>query len=86
MLRGLPEKFTRQKPLAHYVVDFYCSQRRLAVEVDGDSHFTDEAMRRDVVRTAALQALGIRVLRLTNQEVIQDFEGACRKVLDALAR
>jgi very-short-patch-repair endonuclease len=85
-LRGLPDKFTRQKPLVHYVVDFYCSRQRLVVEVDGDSHFTEEAMGRDATRTAALEAIGVRVLRLTNQEVMQDFEGACGKVLDALSR
>ena len=85
-LRGLAEKFTRQKPLAHYIVDFYCSHRRLVVEVDGDSHFTDDAVRKDAARTAALEALGLRVLRLTNQEVMQDFEGACKKVRNALSR
>lgn len=85
-LRGLPDKFTRQKPLARYVVDFYCSRQRLVIEVDGDSHFTDVAMAKDAARTAAIEGMGIKVLRLTNQEVMQDFEGACGKVLRALSR
>ena len=38
-LSGLPQKFTRQKPLGRYIADFYCSKHRLVVEIDGHSHF-----------------------------------------------
>ncbi len=48
----LPCKFTRQKPLGSYIVDFYCSAKRLVIEVDGDSHFDAEAEARDARRTA----------------------------------
>ena len=85
-LRGLPEKFTRQKPLGHYIADFYCASCRLIVEVDGDSHFSDAGELYDQRRTAALEAEGIRVLRVTNLEVMQQFEGVCQKIQDALTR
>src|SRR5512138_244800 len=81
-LRDLPEKFTRQKPLGRYVADFYCSAHRLVIEVDGDSHFIGD--RRDEVRTAALEALGIRVIRFTNEDVMQRFEGVCMEIARVL--
>src|SRR6185503_861626 len=76
-LNGRPEKFTRQKPLGHYIADFYCSKHRLVIELDGDSHFSDQGQRRDERRTAQLAQLGVQVLRFTNTEVMQDFEGVC---------
>jgi len=85
-LRDLPAKFTRQKPLGQYIADFYCASHRLIIEVDGDSHFTDRGANYDAVRTAALQAEGLRVMRVTNLEVMEQFEGLCQKINDALAR
>ena len=82
---GLPEKFTRQKPLGHYIADFYCSRHRLIIELDGDSHFTAKAGQYDARRSAQLEAGGIRVVRFTNIEVMQDFEGVCsaiRRIVD----
>ncbi len=84
-LRDLPEKFTRQKPLGSYVVDFYCSRLRLVVEVDGDSHFTADGEAQDAKRTAALAVLGLRVIRFTNAEVMHQFEAVCASIEQALA-
>jgi very-short-patch-repair endonuclease len=83
-LSDQPEKFTRQKPLGNYIADFYCARRRLAVEVDGDSHFIEAAQLRDQTRTRSLEALGIRVLRFTNREVMEAFEGVCMEIRRAL--
>jgi very-short-patch-repair endonuclease len=83
-LRDLPQKFTRQKPLGQYVADFYCSRRRLVVELDGDSHYTDRAQRYDQVRTDALETRGVRVMRFTNTEVLANFEAVCTAIADAL--
>src|SRR5688572_30473164 len=80
----LPQRFSRQKPLGNYIADFYCSSRRLVIEIDGDSHFNDAAERHDAIRTAALEKTGLRVVRFTNDEVMQDFEGVCAEVLAAL--
>ena len=84
LLRDLPYKFTRQKPLGHYIADFYCSSQRLVIEVDGDSHYTQEGQRHDRMRTAALELQGLRVARFTNTEVLQDFESVCGVVLTML--
>jgi very-short-patch-repair endonuclease len=58
-LRHVPAKFTRQKPLGDYIADFYCASHRLVVEIDGDSHFTEAAAKRDSVRDAALKHMGL---------------------------
>ena len=83
-LRYLPQKFTRQKPLATYVVDFYCSRQRLVIELDGDSHFNPAAHRYDAERTRVLEALGLRVLRFTNAEVMASFDSVCMEIRAAL--
>jgi very-short-patch-repair endonuclease len=83
-LRDLPVKFTRQKPLASYIVDFYCSRTRLVIELDGDSHFTERGEAYDAARTAALTRLGLRVIRFTNAEVMEQFEGVCSRIELAL--
>jgi very-short-patch-repair endonuclease len=83
-LRDLAHKFTRQKPLGHYVADFYCSRLQLVIELDGDSHYTDQAQRYDDARTAALGLHGVRVLRFTNLEVLQNFESVCTSIAAAM--
>jgi very-short-patch-repair endonuclease len=80
-----PKKFTRQKPLARYIADFYCAQARLVVEVDGDSHFSGAGEQHDGRRTEELALLGIRVIRFDNLEVMQQFEGVCARIDEALA-
>src|SRR5690348_15451747 len=81
-LSYLPEKFTRQKPLGSYVADFYCSRLRLVIEIDGDSHFA-AGETHDAERTAALAALDVRVVRLSNLEVREQFEAVCMRIQEA---
>jgi very-short-patch-repair endonuclease len=83
-LRGRPEKFTRQKPLGFYIVDFYCASKRLAIEIDGDSHFDDSAERYDRRRTDALVRLGVQLIRFTNSDVLDNFEAVCRTIAQKL--
>jgi very-short-patch-repair endonuclease len=73
-------KFLRQKPIDNYIVDFYCSELRLVIEIDGDSHA--ETVEYDAVRTAVLESLGLQVVRFTNDEVLENIEG----VYDELTR
>lgn len=74
-LRTLSPRFVRQKPLAHYIVDFYCAGRMLVVEVDGDSHYTPAGRHHDAVRTRTLEGLGLILLRFTNEDVMRRLEG-----------
>ncbi len=70
----------RQRPIDNFIVDFFCAQLRLVIEVDGESHFTDEGKDYDWERTHILEGYGLKVLRFTNDEVLQDWEGVCRRI------
>ena len=70
--RGMGVKFRRQHPLVTFVLDFYCHQLRLAVEVDGGQHAAPTGRASDARRTAALEAREIRVLRFSNLEVLKE--------------
>lgn len=66
-------KFTRQKPIGRFVVDFYCSELRLAIEIDGDSH--DRKREYDEQRTGYLTDFRITVVRYTNIDVLHNMNG-----------
>ncbi|MEK7458919.1 MAG: endonuclease domain-containing protein [Patescibacteria group bacterium] len=73
-------KFRRQTSIGNFVVDFYAPSLKLIIEVDGDSHFTDEAREYDEARTTAIESLGLTVLRFTNDEVVQDIENVLERI------
>lgn len=79
-LKHIEYPVKRQKPIANYIADFYCSKLRLVIEVDGSQHYTKEGMEYDKIRTAVIENYGIRVLRFTNYEVLKEFENVCRKI------
>jgi len=84
-LRGrqmLGYKFRRQYSVGGYVVDFYCAEVRLAIEVDGDSHFQNASQARDKDREAFIKSFGIDVLRFRNVEVFEQLND----VMDAIGR
>ncbi|MGV8935318.1 MAG: endonuclease domain-containing protein [Gallionellaceae bacterium] len=66
-------KFSRQKPIANYIADFYCAELHLVIEIDGDSHA--ESLAYDAERTKALGALGIMVIRYKNEEILKNLSG-----------
>jgi len=79
-LKHLPYRFRRQRPFGPYIVDFYCAALKLVVEIDGESHTTDDAIAYDTERTAFLEALGLRVIRLSNLEVMENIEGVFQRL------
>ena len=64
--------FHRQKPLDNYIVDFFCHELMLAIEVDGYSHQFEEVYDKDVRKTQRLNELGVYVLRFTDNEVLKE--------------
>ncbi len=72
----------RQRPIDNYIVDFYCAKRNLVIEVDGDSHDTSNAKAYDEVRDEILRGYGLRILRLRNDEVLNDFEVVVQRIRD----
>lgn len=66
-------KFLRQKPLGPYVVDFYCAELQLVIEIDGDSHAEQQDY--DAQRTTFLESHGLRVLRYANRDILNNLPG-----------
>ena len=79
-LRSYPVRFYRQRVVDNYIVDFYCSRARLAIELDGSQHYTPDIERYDAERTARLTELGLRLLRFSNYDVDKYFEGVCATI------
>jgi len=65
-------KFRRQHSIGPFIVDFYCAKLRVAVELDGASHFTEQGMRYDEQRTLYLNRLNVKVIRFENVRVFDD--------------
>ena len=68
-------KFRRQHGIGHYIVDFYCPELALVIEVDGDSHFSETAQGNDKVRDGFLLSLDIMTVRIRNDDVMSNIEG-----------
>ncbi|MFQ2291754.1 endonuclease domain-containing protein [Aeromonas enteropelogenes] len=68
-------KFRRQQGIGPYIADFYCPERLLVIEVDGDSHFDERGLSHDEQRDAYMARLSLTVLRFSNREVMQNLSG-----------
>ena len=80
-LKNLPVNVNRQKVIGKYIVDFYIAQSKTVIELDGSQHFEEKAETKDAVRDKFLRERGITVLRYTNLEVAQNFEGVCEDIM-----
>jgi very-short-patch-repair endonuclease len=65
-------QFYRQKPIGNYIVDFYAPRAGLVVEVDGSQHKNDDGRKKDEIRDAFLENLGLKVLRFNSREVFKE--------------
>jgi len=74
-------KFRRQYSVEKFVIDFYCPKLKLAIELDGDSHFIEDAVIRDKERQTIIESYGITFLRFTNREVYENVEGILKEVV-----
>ena len=74
-------KFRRQYSVGRYVVDFYCPAIKLAIEIDGDSHFIEDAPEYDEARQKFIESYGIKFLRFTNTEVSRNLQKVLEKIL-----
>ena len=80
-LRQLPVTINRQKVIGPYIVDFYCASAKLVIELDGSQHFEEAGIVSDNTRDSYLSGLGLRVLRYSNTDINQNFNGVCEDVL-----
>lgn len=76
-LRNKDIRFIRQKVFGKYIVDFYCPKAKLIIELDGSQHFEEQAIKYDSERTAYLEQYGIKIIRIPNNEINQNFDGVC---------
>ena len=75
-----PIRFSRQKVLGKYVVDFYCAKAKLIIELDGSQHYTQKGLISDIERTSYLNQYGLQVIRIANEEVANNFDNVCEYI------
>ena len=76
-LRYYPIKIYKQRIIDGFIADFYCHSARLVIELDGSGHYTKRGREYDQERTEILEKYGIYVLRFSNSDVDDNFEGVC---------
>jgi very-short-patch-repair endonuclease len=77
-------QFYRQRIIGNYIVNFYCPKARLIIEIDGGQHYSGEGVELDKLRDRHLANLGLRVLRLSNMDVLQNIDGVLEYIYDYL--
>ncbi len=80
LLRTYPIKFSRQKVIGNYIVDFYCAKANLVIELDGSHHGLETETEKDEERTKYLESLGLMVIRIPNYEIKGNFLYVCRYI------
>ena len=73
-------QFYRQKTIGEYIVDFFCPQAKLVIEVDGSQHYQEAEIEKDMLRDDYLRAQGLKVLRFSNREVLENMAGVLETV------
>ena len=73
-------RFHRQYVVGNYILDFYCHQAKLAVELDGSQHYSPEGSESDGIRTEYLEKQGILVMRFSNLDVTRRFREVCEEI------
>ena len=74
--------FLRQRPILNYIADFFCYERKLVIEIDGASHFSEEAQKRDAERDRQMQAIGLTVIRVKDSDVRRDAEMVAMGIME----
>jgi very-short-patch-repair endonuclease len=77
-------KFRRQHSVDQHVIDFYCPELKLAIEIDGDSHFMSGVEVQDKIRQEYIESFGIKFLRFTNEDVYKNIDGVCQTVYNKI--
>ena len=77
-------KFRRQFPIDRFILDFYCNEKKLAIELDGSQHNFPKQEKYDILRTEYINQLGIRLIRFWDNEVLKNINGVLEKILQYL--
>ncbi len=73
-------KFRRQHPISLYIADFYCHEKRIIIEIDGSIHNLEKVRSNDIIRQKDLETLGIKVLRFTTKEIMNELESVLQRI------
>lgn len=79
-LRDFKFPVLRQRPIDNFIVDFYCANLKLVIEIDGAAHFTDEGRAADKEKKQILAGYGLNVIRFSDHEVVNRFSEVCEKI------
>lgn len=79
-LNKYPVRFLRQKVIDNYIADFYCSKAMLVVELDGSQHYSEDGLLKDRIRTFNIEGRNIKVIRIPNNDIWNNFEGVCQYI------
>ncbi|MBL8102531.1 MAG: endonuclease domain-containing protein [Anaerolineales bacterium] len=80
--RNLKYKFRRQHPIDFFIIDFYCAEAKLLIEIDGPSHLEKEQKEYDQARTEYLETIGYKVIRFTNDDVRYNIHAVVTAILE----
>ena len=76
-LKEYPVRFSRQKILGKYIVDFYSASAKMVIELDGSQHYEEAWQRYDEIRDEFLKGYGLKIIRISNEGINKTFDGVC---------
>lgn len=79
-LRHYPIKIYKQRVIDNFIVDFYCHQAKLIIELNGSQHYSEEGLAYDKERSNVLNSYNLKVIRFSNYEVDNNFEELCKTI------
>ena len=79
-LRDYSVKWYRQRSVDRFIVDFFCFQAKLVIELDGNQHYTEDGIAYDTIRTDILEKYDLEVIRFSNIEIDRNFYGVCEAI------
>ena len=79
-------KFRRQQPMEGFILDFYCDQAKLGIELDGGIHLLRELAEYDEQRTAFLNEFGIEIIRFSNNSVMENIHEVLKEIRDVVSK
>ncbi|HCX27794.1 MAG TPA: hypothetical protein DHI91_01495 [Candidatus Portnoybacteria bacterium] len=77
-------QFFRQKPIGNFIVDFYCKEAGLVIEIDGGQHYENENIKNDKIREDFLKKQGLKIMRFTNLDILKNIESVVGKIYDEI--
>jgi very-short-patch-repair endonuclease len=83
-LKNHEPRVRRQRPFGRFIADFYCAACKVVIEVDGAQHYSPEGLVADAERTAFLEGLGLKVIRFSNVDVLENLAGVVERLSEVL--